>query len=102
MTRVVKVCRVSDLAPGEKMALNVSGEDILLVNYNGKFYGVSNVCTHEHVELVNGFLIDDSIVCPAHLSAFLLETGEVFNPPAILPLKTYKTSIQNDEVCIEV
>jgi nitrite reductase/ring-hydroxylating ferredoxin subunit len=102
MPRAVKVCRVTDLSPEEKIALTISGESILVVNYEGAFYAVSNICTHEHVELVSGFLIDDSIVCPAHLSRFRLKTGDVLNPPALLPLKTYRTVVEDGEVFLEV
>jgi 3-phenylpropionate/trans-cinnamate dioxygenase ferredoxin subunit len=101
LERVVTVCNVSDLREGEKIAVSVSGESILVVNHGGKFYAVSNICTHERVELVNGFLIEDSIVCPAHLSEFSLETGQVINPPATIPLKTYRVIVQNDEVRVE-
>jgi 3-phenylpropionate/trans-cinnamate dioxygenase ferredoxin component len=90
------------LSPGGKLAVNVSGESILVVNYGGTFYAVSNICTHEHVELVDGFLIDDSIVCPAHLSQFRLETGEVLSPPALIPLKTYRTKVDVGEVFVEL
>lgn len=102
MSRLVRVCRAPDLPPGEKMAIEVSRESILLVNVDDKFYAVSNLCTHEQVELVNGFLIDEEIVCPAHLSRFKLETGMVSNPPATIPLKTYNTVLKGDEVCVEV
>ena len=83
------------------MAVEISGKSVLLVNCNGKFCALSNLCTHEQVELANGFLLDDEIVCSAHLSRFKLETGEVLNPPATIPLDTYKTLVQNDEVFIE-
>ncbi len=98
MTRLARVCSVSDLSPGEKVAVNIWGESILVVNYTAAFYAVSNICTHEHVELVDGFLMDDSIVCPAHLSQFRLETGEALNPPALLSLKTYGTKVDGGEV----
>jgi nitrite reductase/ring-hydroxylating ferredoxin subunit len=101
MSRLVRVCKTSDLPPGERIAVEISGKSILLVNCNGRFYSVSNLCTHEQVELVNGFLLDDEIVCSAHLSRFKLETGEVLNPPATIPLGTYKTLVQNDEVFVE-
>jgi 3-phenylpropionate/trans-cinnamate dioxygenase ferredoxin subunit len=83
------------------MTVEVSGKSVLLVNCNGKFYAVSNLCTHEQVELVNGFLLDDEIVCSAHLSRFKLETGEVLNPPATIPLDTHRTLARNDEVFVE-
>jgi 3-phenylpropionate/trans-cinnamate dioxygenase ferredoxin subunit len=98
----VGLCKTSDLKVGEKMAVEVSNESILLVNCNGEFYAVSNLCTHEQVELVNRFLMDEEIVCPAHLSRFKLKTGEVSNPPTTTALRTYKTVVKNEEVYVEV
>jgi 3-phenylpropionate/trans-cinnamate dioxygenase ferredoxin component len=102
MEKLVKVCRVTDLKLEEKIAITTSDESILVVNHEGRFYALSNLCTHEKVELVNGFLIEDSIVCPAHLSKFNLGSGEVLNPPAVMQLKTYEIVLQNDEVDIKL
>lgn len=102
MGRLVRVCKPAELPSGEKKVVEISDDSILVVNNNGRFYAVSNLCTHEQVELVNGFLLGDEIVCPAHLSRFKLETGSVSNPPATIPLKIYKTVLQNDEVYLEV
>lgn len=102
MGQIVRVCKASDLQAGEKAVFEVSGQSILLVNLDGRFYAVSDLCTHEHVELVNGFLLNEEIVCPAHLSRFRLEDGAVANPPAAVPLKTYKTLVEDDEVSVEL
>jgi 3-phenylpropionate/trans-cinnamate dioxygenase ferredoxin subunit len=91
---------VSDLKPEEKLARTVSGANILVVNHNGRLYAVSNICTHENVELVEGFLTEDAIVCPAHLSQFSLETGAVLSPPATIPLRTYEVIVEDDEVTV--
>ena len=102
MTGWVKVARASDLKPEEKMVITVSDENILVLNHGGRFYAMSSVCTHEKVELVDGFLLEDSIVCPAHLSEFSLETGAVLNPPATVPLKTYDVKIEGEEIWVAV
>ena len=102
MDKLARVCRVSELELEGKIAITVSDESILVVNHGGRFYALSNLCTHEKVELVNGFIIEDAIVCPAHLSQFSLETGEVLNPPATMPLKTYEVIVQDGEVSVKL
>jgi 3-phenylpropionate/trans-cinnamate dioxygenase ferredoxin subunit len=102
MAKLVKVCTESDLPSGGKISVGVSNESILVVHSGDKFYAVSNLCTHEKVELVNGFLVDEEIVCLAHLSRFKLETGAVSNPPATFPLKTYRTVLESGEIYVEV
>jgi len=71
-----------------------------VVNLSGKIYAMSNICTHEYAELVNGFLLEDTITCPLHLSRFKVETGEVLSPPAAKSLKTFTTVVQGNEVFV--
>jgi 3-phenylpropionate/trans-cinnamate dioxygenase ferredoxin subunit len=102
MDKLAKVCKVSELELDGKIAIAISDQSILVVNHGGRFYALSNLCTHEKVELVNGFIIEDAIVCPAHLSKFSLKTGEVLNAPATMPLKTYETIVQDGEVNVKL
>ena len=102
MVRLVRLCNLSELGPGDKHAVTVDGESILVANVDGRIYAVSNICTHEYAELVNGFLTEDTITCPLHLSRFKLETGETLNPPATKPLKTYKVVVERNEVYVQV
>ena len=48
---------------------------------------MSGICTHEETDLGLGFVIEDRIVCPLHLSQFELKSGPAVNPPATVPLK---------------
>jgi nitrite reductase/ring-hydroxylating ferredoxin subunit len=102
MAKLVHVCDLEELQPGDKQAIRADGENILVANIDGKVYAVSNICTHEYAELVNGFLIEDTITCPLHLSRFNLQTGEALNPPATQPLKTYKIVVKENGVYVEV
>jgi nitrite reductase/ring-hydroxylating ferredoxin subunit len=102
MAKLFRVCDLGELQPGDKLAIAIDSESILVGNIDGKIYAVSNICTHEYAELVNGFLLEDTITCPLHLSRFKLETGDVLNPPATKPLKTYKVVVQEGGVYVEV
>ena len=102
MAELVRVCGVNELQPGDKTVIEANGDSVLVVNVNSNIYAVSNICTHEYAELSKGFLLDDTITCPLHLSRFRLETGEVLNPPATRPLKTYKVALEGNDIFIEV
>ncbi len=102
MVKLIRVCSVGELSEGDKRVVDVEGSQVLVLRHMGKIYAISNICTHEYAELVNGLLVEDTITCPVHLSRFRLETGEVLNPPAQKPLQTYKVKVINEEIFIEV
>ena len=80
----------------------VEGRRILLTNIEGSIHAVSGTCTHEEYELSQGFLIEDRVVCPLHLSQFDLKSGEVYNPPATVPLEPFKVKIEGEAIFVEV
>ncbi len=69
---------------------------------SGGWYAVDDTCTHEDRSLSRGALAGEAVECPCHGSRFDLATGEVLNLPAVLPLQTYPTSLEQGEVVIEV
>lgn len=75
---------------------------ILITNLNGKLYATDRICTHAEADLSTGFLTDEGVRCPLHLSVFNLENGQPQNPPAELPLKTYNIKIEQNEIYVEV
>ena len=77
-------------------------KQILLANLNGKIYATDRICTHAEADLTTGFLTNEGVRCPLHLSVFNLENGKPQNPPAEEPLKTYNVKIEQNEIYVEV
>jgi nitrite reductase/ring-hydroxylating ferredoxin subunit len=94
--------KLTDLAEGSISAVDLEGTHILLSKIGGEVYAVSGICTHEETDLGLGFVIEDRIVCPLHLSQFELKTGEVVNPPATVPLRRFNVKVTGDTIFIEV
>jgi len=97
-----EVMKDTELQEGSMATADVDGFHILLARIGGVVYAVSGTCTHESTDLGLGFLIEDRVTCPLHLSAFDLKTGAVFNPPATEPLQTFNVKIQDGEIFVEV
>ena len=102
MGELVHVCSIKELKEKEKIVVEVDDESVLVLIVGDRIYAISNICTHEYAEMVNGLVVGDTITCPVHLSRFKLETGEVLNPPAEKSLKTYKVVERDNEVFIEL
>lgn len=75
---------------------------LMITNLNGTIYATDRICTHAEADLSTGFLSDDGVRCPLHLSVFNLENGKPQNPPAEEPLKIYNVKIDQGEIYVEV
>jgi len=98
----VQAAKVTDLAEGTMSAVDLKGVHILLSKIGGEVYAVSGVCTHEETDLARGFVLEDRVVCPLHLSQFDLKTGQVLNPPAEIPLQRFNVKIEGETIFVEV
>ena len=98
----VPAIKASELAEGTMLALDVKGVHLLLARIGGEVSALSGTCTHEDADLGLGFIIEDRVVCPLHLSQFDLRTGQVLNPPATAPLRSYNVKIEGETIFVEV
>jgi len=102
LAELLQAMKVSDLGEGTISAVDLKGSHILLAKIGGEVSAVSGTCTHEETDLALGFVLEERVICPLHLSQFDLRTGEVMNPPATLPLQRYNVKIQGDTIFVEV
>jgi len=101
MNDFVKVAHTNDIQPSHMKFVQVADEDICLVNINGKFYAISNVCTHEGGPLADGTLEGYQVECPWHGSKFDVRTGEVTAPPASVPVPTYEVRVDGNNILVK-
>ena len=83
-------------------ALDVGGVHVLLARIGGEVSALSGTCTHEDADLGLGFVIEDRVVCPLHLSQFDLRTGKVLGPPASESLQIFNVKIEGGMIFVEV
>ena len=102
MGEFLPAMKASDLSEGSISTVDLKGKHILLSRIGGEVSAVSGICTHQETDLGLGFVIEDRIVCPLHLSQFELKTGQVINPPATVPLERFNVRAEGDMVLVEV
>lgn len=88
--------RLSQFADGKPQKIDFDGEDVLVVRIADEVFAVNDTCTHAEVSLSEGDIVDCSIECWLHGSAFSLRTGEPSGPPAVKPLETYVVTLSDD------
>lgn len=98
----IELCSTSDVEIGT--AIKVEKGDLILAVFNldNAFYVIDDTCTHGPGSLSEGYITDDTVECDFHNGAFNIKTGEVAAPPCMIPVKTYKTVVENEKVYIEV
>lgn len=98
----VTIFKTSQIPPGAVMAADVRGTRIAVANVGGTYYAFDDTCTHEQCSLAEGDLAGTTVTCMCHGAEFDVRTGKVLAPPALLPVKVYRTRIDGDALQIEM
>ena len=96
----VKVAESKDIEPSSMKAVDVAGEKVCIINIEGNYYAIGNVCTHVGGPLDEGTLEGYEVECPWHGSKFDVRTGEPTKPPARSPEPTYEVKVEGDNILI--
>jgi glycine betaine catabolism B len=97
----VKVAEGKEIQPSTMKAVEVNGEKICLVNIEGKYYAIGNVCTHLGGPLAQGKLEGYEVQCPWHGSRFDIRTGNVVRPPALRSEPAYEIKVEDDNILVK-
>jgi nitrite reductase/ring-hydroxylating ferredoxin subunit len=98
----VKVASTKNLSSGGKINVKIGNKEILVVNLNGKYYAIGNVCTHKGCKLSNGTLSEGKIECPCHGSVFDIKNGKVVSGPAKKSEPVFKIKIEGNQILVNV
>lgn len=96
------VAKVTDIGPGEMMYIEVGDEPVCLINLNGEFHAINDVCTHQDASLSDGEIDGDEIECPLHGGAFDIRTGQPTSFPVVTPIEVYKVRVVGDDVQVAI
>ena len=75
---------------------------VAVFNVDGQFYVTDDACTHGPGSLSEGFIDGDVVECNFHNGQFDIKTGEIVSPPCMIPVKTYRATVEGGAVFIEV
>lgn len=101
MTGFVPVSKVSDLAPGQMKWVAVDRERVLLVNVDGAFYALNDVCGHRRAPLSRGRLEGHVVECPRHFARFDVRTGQLLSGPVAEDVPTHEVRVEGDVIYVK-
>jgi 3-phenylpropionate/trans-cinnamate dioxygenase ferredoxin subunit len=98
------VAALTDLDDGTTlMRVEANGVPVCLARLaSGEVFAISDLCSHEEIELSDGELDGEDVECPAHGSRFNVRTGEVSGLPAQDPVATYPVTVEDGKIIIDV
>jgi nitrite reductase/ring-hydroxylating ferredoxin subunit len=96
----VKVAESKDIKPSSMKAVDMAGEKVCIINIEGNYYAIGNVCTHVRGPLDEGALEGYEVECPWHGSKFDVRTGEPTKPPARQAVPTYEVNLEGNNILV--
>jgi len=98
----VPAIKTADVPPNGMAVVDVKGTRIAIADVQGTYYAFDDECTHEQCSLAEGDLAGTTVTCMCHGAEFDVRTGAVIAPPAVVPIRVYRTRVDGDALHIEV
>lgn len=102
MPKYLMIAKVKDVPPNEMKLVKADGLEILLINFDGKFYAYDNKCPHKGFPLFFGSLNGKILRCGFHYAEFDVTNGKPTNKVTEKPLKKIKLRVINSEIFAKV
>ena len=102
MSTRMELCNTSDVEVGAAIKVERGDLALAVFNVDGEFLVTDDACTHGPGSLSEGYIEGDVVECNFHNGQFNIKTGEVVSPPCMVPVKTYRTVVEDGTVFIEV
>jgi NADPH-dependent 2,4-dienoyl-CoA reductase/sulfur reductase-like enzyme/nitrite reductase/ring-hydroxylating ferredoxin subunit len=97
----IRILGISELPRGAKTLVKVGELEILLIHHEGGIAAVQSKCPHAGGPLQDGAVCNRRLVCPWHMGTFALPGGELLEPPAMEPLKSYAVHVKEDGIFLK-
>lgn len=98
MSEWINVARADELTPGNYEVVDIDDVEIAVINCNGEFYAIEDVCTHDGGILTGGEIEGCQIECPRHGARFDIATGEALTAPAYEPVAIFPVRVHDGMV----
>jgi nitrite reductase/ring-hydroxylating ferredoxin subunit len=94
----IALCKRAEVGVGKAIRIEKNGLTLAVFNLDGEFYVTDDACTHGPGSLSEGCIAGDVVECDFHNGAFNIRTGEVAAAPCMVPLRTYRTEVDDDGI----
>jgi len=96
-----KAATLDDIWSGEKIAVEICGKPVLLVNVEGVICAYEDRCRHKGIPLSQGRLQNHVLTCSAHGWEYDARSGRGINPDRV-HLRTYPVTIEGNDILVDI
>jgi 3-phenylpropionate/trans-cinnamate dioxygenase ferredoxin subunit len=98
----IPVGSVEELKQGDRLFLEIDEKLIVILNIEGQYYAIADVCSHDDGPVGEGNLEGFEIICPRHGARFDVRTGRVRALPAFVDIPAYPVRLVGDQIEIGI
>jgi len=103
MTNWTPACGIDDVEEEDVIRWDHGGRTFAIYRSpEGDFFCTDGLCTHEHVHLANGLVMEHVIECPKHNGQFDYRTGAAKRAPVCVNLRTYPVRVEDNQVLVDI
>lgn len=101
MSEFVRVASINEVPPGSRKLIDFDYVTVALINVDGSFYCIEDVCSHDGGPVAEGMIEGYAISCPRHGANFDIRDGSALSLPAVQPIPTYEVKVEDNQIFIE-
>ncbi|MBB72387.1 MAG: ferredoxin [Legionellales bacterium] len=98
MSNWITVADENEIPPGRWKVVEIDDTEIMIINKDGEYYAIEDICTHDGGPLSDGELEGDEIICPRHGAHFCIRTGRATVPPAYEDIAAFRVRVHEGKV----
>jgi naphthalene 1,2-dioxygenase system ferredoxin subunit len=98
----VEVGDTDEIGDSDAKCCPIGDSFVAVFNIGGTFYATSDICTHAHAHLSDGYIDGDTVECPLHQGRFHIPSGKAISAPVTEDIRTYAIRIVGRRILVQV
>lgn len=94
------VAEVGEIEEDDAKQVRIGERCIAVFNVEGTHYATSDICTHAHAFLSEGYIQDGKVECPLHQGIFKIATGKALTPPVTKDLEVFPIRVEGTRILV--
>ena len=91
-----------ELLNDERVFIDVNEKSVVVFNIAGKYFAISDVCSHDEGPVGDGLIDGYHIVCPRHGAEFDVRSGKAMTMPAVRDIPAFPIKVINGNIFIGI